>query len=127
MIEFFLSGGPLMWYLLAAATIIAVQTVRSCLALWGSADINTGRVEQHLQGILFWAVFSGVFGVFGQFMGIYKALKAIIAAADVSPPIVLMGMKLSFHTTLFGLEIFIISSVVWYILRWQLNSRVKTG
>ena len=126
MIEFFRTGGQLMWILLAVAIITAFQIIRCAIELWSNSALNKNRVEQRLQGILFWAVYSAVFGVFGQILGVYNALKAIMAASDISPPIVVMGMKVSFHTTLFGLMIFSLAAMIWYILRWRYYQRLET-
>jgi hypothetical protein len=38
-------------------------------------------------------------------------------AADISPMIVLKGVFVSFYTTFFGLGIFLVSYIIWYLLK----------
>jgi biopolymer transport protein ExbB/TolQ len=60
---------------------------------------------------------AGIAGLFFQTLGLYLAFQAIQAAADISPIIVLKGVFVSFYTTFFGLGVFLISYVIWYLLK----------
>ncbi len=117
MIDFFKSGGPYMWVLLIAAVIIIIHSVRCIIELSHGKGTDHQRVSQMLQGILFWGVFSAVAGIFGQISGIYLALSEILRATDISPQVIALGIKLSFHTTLFGMGILLVSGLIWYPLR----------
>jgi len=52
-----------------------------------------------------------VWGILGQGLGLYQAMTAIQAAADVSPAIVLGGLKVSTIAPLMGLSVFAIALV----------------
>lgn len=54
-------------------------------------------------------LFSLVWGVLGQALGLYQAMTAIQAAGDVSPAIVLGGVKVSMIAPLMGLSVFAIA------------------
>jgi hypothetical protein len=60
---------------------------------------------------------AGLTGLFFQTMGLYMAYQAIQAAADVSPMIVMKGIFVSFYSTFFGLGVFLVSLVIWYLLK----------
>ena len=56
-------------------------------------------------------------GLFFQTLGLYLAFQAIQAAADISPFIVMKGIFLSFYSTFFGMGVFLVSMIIWYILK----------
>ena len=116
MIWFIKTGGPLMLVLLLIAAVILVQIVRSAMALFGSDRDAANHIDRGVHAILFWGAFSAVLGVYAQLSGLYRALNAIIRAADVSPQIIAEGIAVSFHTTLFGLSVFLISGLAWFVL-----------
>jgi hypothetical protein len=53
------------------------------------------------------------------------ALNAIIEAADVSPQLIIMGLKNSFISPLFGVGSMLLSAVLWAILQMKYSSSVK--
>ncbi len=116
MFWFIKTGGPLMYALVVLAIVLIVLTARKAMQLYGKTDTDGSDLERGLHAILFWGAFSAVLGVYAQISGIYLALRAIIAAADISPPVIAEGMAISFHTTLFGLSVFLLSGLAWFIL-----------
>ena len=60
---------------------------------------------------------AGISGLFFQTLGLYMAYQAIIEAADISPEILMRGIFVSFYTTFFGLMVFLLSAILWYVLR----------
>jgi hypothetical protein len=46
-------------------------------------------------------------------------MLAIFQANDISPAIVALGYSMSLVTILTGLTIFMVSAVIWFILRWR--------
>ena len=68
---------------------------------------------------------AGLAGLFFQTMGLYLAFQAIQAAADISSIIVMKGVFLSFYTTFFGLGVFLVSMIIWYILKVTAGDRAK--
>ncbi len=116
MFWFIKTGGPLMYVLVVLAIVLIVLTARKAMQLYGKSESDGNDLERGLHAILFWGAFSAVLGVYAQLSGIYRALMQIIAAADISPPIIAEGMAISFHTTLFGLSVFLLSGLAWFIL-----------
>jgi biopolymer transport protein ExbB/TolQ len=105
-------GYPLM----IIAIVIIVLIVKKVVDLWVRKDLSPQKLESGLHGILFWGAVSALFGVLGQITGIYNALNAIIRATEISPNVIARGFAESFTTTIFGLEILLISAIVWFIL-----------
>ncbi len=56
-------------------------------------------------------------GLFFQTLGLYMAFQAIVEAADISPMLVMQGVFISFYTTFFGLGVFLVSLIIWYLLK----------
>jgi biopolymer transport protein ExbB/TolQ len=127
MIQFFMNGGLFMWPLLIFAIVIVVLTVKKAIDFFGRQNVNPAKMESGINAILFWGFMSLVVGFYAHFQGLYMAMQAIIKADDISPVIVTAGYAQSLITILFGLCSFIISSVVWFIFRWQYKKlTVKT-
>jgi len=64
-------------------------------------------------------------GLFFQTVGLYLAFQAIRAAADISSIIVMKGVFVSFYSTLFGLGVFLVSMIIWYILKVTAGNKAK--
>jgi len=116
---FFFSGGIFMWPLLIIAIIILYLSIRKIVDLFILDAQNRATLKNGINAILFWGSFSVVLGIFAHFVGIYQAMQAIMAAADISPAIVANGYALSLITVLSGLFLFMISSVIWLVLQWK--------
>ena len=60
---------------------------------------------------------AGITGVYFQTQGLYLAYQAIMEAADISPMILIKGVFVSFYTTFFGLGVFLVSYIIWYLIK----------
>ena len=56
-------------------------------------------------------------GFLAQIVGITMALSAIRDAADVSPQIIFNGAIVSFYAPVWGLVVFIFSTIAYYVLK----------
>ncbi len=63
-------------------------------------------------------------GFLAQIVGITLALSAIRDAADVSPQLVFNGAILSFYAPIWGLIVFICSTIAYYILKEITSKRI---
>lgn len=69
-------------------------------------------------------IFAIVWGVFGQSIGLFSALQAMEAAADISPQMIYGGIKVSFITTLYGMFIFLLSWLITIALNnWSRRTK----
>ena len=105
--------GPL---LIVLAIVIAVLSIRKIVQMLSGGDRSPAELERGLHAILFWGIMSAVLGFIGQASGLYNALGAIARAKEISPNIVAMGFAQSLTTTIFGLAVLLVSSIVWFAL-----------
>jgi biopolymer transport protein ExbB/TolQ len=68
---------------------------------------------------------AGLAGLFFQTWGLYLAFQAIQAANDISAIVVMKGVFVSFYTTMFGLGVFFVSMIIWYILKVTAGNKAK--
>lgn len=108
-------------------TLVALVEVGLALRLAGrfirgaaAGPETAGRINT----ILFWGFVAAVMGFLGQAVGIYNAMRVIATAEAVAPNLVAQGFAESFTTTVFGLTILLMATLVWLGLRaW--NGRVQ--
>lgn len=74
--------------------------------------------HKSLNTLLVLGSFNLALGMIGQITGIWDAIDAIKAAADINPEIVLNGIKVSFGTTIFGLATLVIATLAWLLLTY---------
>ena len=75
--------------------------------------------------LLFLGIFCFVWGALLQIMGFIGALGEIIVATDISPQIVLKGMRITFVPPAVGLGTMLISALLWAILQGKYTSTLK--
>jgi len=112
-------GGPFMWLMFFILLIILFLSVRNGVLLFMRKENYSVKAETSLNGIIFWGALSIVIGFLAHFLGLYHAILAISHSTDISPAVIAMGYAQSLLTVLFGMTIFIISAIFWFILRWQ--------
>ena len=121
MINFFMSGGMNMWFLLIIAIVIIIISIRKAMQLYGKEELPKPVLETGINAIVFWGAIAAIIGFFSHYWGLYNAMQAIMRANDISPAIVAGGYAMSLITILSGLTIFICSMIIWFVLRWRLK------
>lgn len=121
MIDTFLNGGVVMWPMTATLIGVIWLTLRAAVRLRnGDADLDA--VEHETQAILFWGVISLVLGVLGTVLGVVIMTQAVVLANAVEPALVWGGVGVAAVSLIFGLTIFLLSSVCWFLLnRWAVR------
>jgi len=117
MLQLFMAGGPFMWFLLVLLFVIIGLGVSNAMQVFGKKTRSKIQIENGINSILFWGVFSAVIGFFAHFLGLYQAFTSIMAAADINPAIIGGGYAVSLITVLFGMFIFMISALIWFVLK----------
>jgi len=117
------------WPLAFSVVVIAGLTLYSSYRLLrpgASADLRT---KAFVDAVLFWGGFAAVWGVLGTLIGVTIAAQAIEAAGDVSTSLVWGGIKVAMLTSLFGMLIMVVSSLIWFALqlRWRLLQAAEEG
>ena len=119
MIQFFREGGEMMWLFVLLVLLIVYLSIKKLIQLYGKEDLPKSTLETGINAIIFWGAISAILGFFAHYLGVYYAMQAIYKANDISPAIVAQGYSMSLITILTGLIIFILSAVIWFILRWR--------
>ena len=102
MIETLLNGGPFMLVL---------------LILFGSVifiSLKNIKEPYNTNAIVLLGIFSAVFGIFATYLGINSASNAVANISNISPQILISGLKTSLITSFTGGIIMLISTVLWY-------------
>lgn len=111
--KFFMFMGPWKWIMIFMALIVIILIAKKVYDLLIKRNGNT----RYLNAILFWGGITALLGIIGQLSGYWFVLNEIMEAPDISPPLLLTGYLSSFVTPLFGLVVFLISGICWWILK----------
>ena len=122
-IDLHLMGGPLFMNFLSLLLLaIIAQFCIAGYALYFTGSPKPVMTKNLTLGVIYLGGFSAIWGILAQGIGIWFALTEIQKAADVSPAIIMGGIKVSMIAPLYGIVIFLISSVLWFILKTRYHS-----
>ncbi len=79
-------------------------------------EFDYAKLKSRLKHIKTIGTFALVTGILGQLIGFYGAFEAIETAGDISPSLLMGGLKVSMITTLYGFFIYLFSLLVWFIM-----------
>ncbi len=115
--EQFINGGfmfmipmMIMWIVLIFLTIKLSLSYRL-------ESRNVEKLKNQNSIILFMGSFMFLGSIFYQTLGFYQALSAIEVARDISPSLIMGGLKVSFIAPLHGCFFFLICGIIWFIFR----------
>lgn len=69
-------------------------------------------------------LFALIFGILGQLIGLYGAFSSMAEVTSISPDILYAGLKVSMITTLYGIIIYLIALLLWFVSRQLIDKRV---
>ncbi|HKI90198.1 MAG TPA: MotA/TolQ/ExbB proton channel family protein [Draconibacterium sp.] len=117
--EIYPAGGPYMNVISLLALVMIVVTVWKLVQIISKKQFDFKLLDL----ILLAGSVSAAVGILSQIIGIVQALEAIRAAADVSPQIVMGGAIVSFYAPIYGFIVFVISMVIYAILKEIVKAR----
>jgi biopolymer transport protein ExbB/TolQ len=123
MFNLFREGGVMMWPLLVLAVTVVVLSVRGWVRV-SRIDGPDPVVETGVDAVVFWGAWSVVLGLLGTIVGIYIAAGYIAAAPAINPQIIWGGIRVALTTLVFGLLIFAVAAVAWFVLRSRYRKRI---
>ena len=100
---------------------VLIFTILGFIQLSSKSESNLVRLNNMVLAIKFLGGFAAVWGILGQGIGIYQACVAIQEVEDVSPALLAGGFQISMITALYGIIIFLISHISWFILKTKYN------
>lgn len=119
--QFFMWMGPYKWPMIIVSSLVLVLIIKKAIALT-LPSLSYEKKAAGINAILFWGGLSMAFGIFVQTVSLWVALNEIIAAADISPTMVLVGFYGSFCSTLFGSLTLIVAALAWWLFRSRVRS-----
>ena len=120
MFNFLRTGGILgMSMITCCALLVLIFTFVKGYDVFVRGNID----KKGLVGILFFGSLAPLIGIIWQMIGMMQAFTAIQEAADISPAIVLEGIKMSMYAPMFGLIILFFASILWFILKWTIEKK----
>ena len=118
-------GGIFLWVQILVVLLMLVMAIIKFNQYYGNSNLASLPFHKSHHAILFLGIFNLVWGMFTQVLGFVQALNAIIAAADVSPALIMEGLKNSFVSPLIGLVSILIGALLWAILQARFTSRAR--
>jgi hypothetical protein len=118
-------GGPLFMGILTILLVL-VLTLAVVFAVW----IITGRIERveifrhRLTYLKSLGLLTMITGILGQLIGLVMAFGAIERAGDISPAMVWGGLKISMYTTLYGIGIYLLAIILWFVLDFWFHKSI---
>lgn len=110
-------GGPLfMGILTILLLIILATTVVFALLIASGKALEIKGSRTRLIYIKSMGLFTMIFGILGQLVGLTEAFGSIERAGDISPGLIFGGLKVSMYTTLYGIVIYLVSILIWFLL-----------
>lgn len=104
-----------MGILTALLILMVAWAVYHVLPVLLKKDVDLVRTKSQLKHTKTIGTFALVTGILGQLIGFYQAFNAIEKAGDISPSLMMGGLKVSMITTLYGIIIFLLSLFLWFI------------
>ncbi len=87
---------------------------------------NPESLRKGLDAILFIGSLCFAYGVLGQTIGIYQMLQFISASQQqLSPQVIAAGLQISIIPALYGLIIFIMAALCWFLFRNRYKQLLK--
>jgi len=114
--HYIIGGVAFMIPLLIMWIVLVVISIRFLLSYY-SEKRNVIKLKRINSTIIFIGSFMFLASLFYQTLGFYGALSAIEAAGDISPRIIMGGLKVSFIAPLHACFFFLIASLIWFIFR----------
>ena len=128
MTQFFMEGGIVFMSILTLLFLLILGlSVFAGISIFKST-ISPAK-EKHLIGhIKSIALFTLAFAVFGQILGLVDIFGYLANKdANVASSILAKGIKLTFHPTMYGLIIYLISILITAGLKFQINRTETQG
>ncbi len=123
--DLFYMGGTLFMSILTILLVLMVTySLFNLIAILKNNDEERIRIRSRLPHIKSIGLFSIITGILGQLIGLYTAFSVIEKAADISPAMIYGGIKISMITTLYGIIIYLISILIWFVLDLLASKKV---
>ena len=108
MLETLLKGGPFMMVLLILVGSIIFISLKNI------------KEPYNTNGIVLLGIFSALVGISATYIGVNAAFSVVPEISNISPQILINGLKISLITSFIGGIIMLISTALWYFfIKWH--------
>jgi hypothetical protein len=124
MLRYLIEGG--IWFMGTLSVLLLVILSLSIMAGRLTINPSAGRLKRisklsdYIKSV---ALFTLVFGIFGQILGLVNIFDYLANQnSEIAPAILTMGIKITCYTTIYGIIIYLISILISLGLKLRLNS-----
>ena len=96
---------------------VLVLTVVIGGAIFTNKVIDDYKINVRLGYIKSLGLFGLILGMLGQFIGLFEAFRIIETGMNISPAFLAGGLRVSSITSIYGMIIYLIAYLLWFILR----------
>jgi biopolymer transport protein ExbB/TolQ len=122
--DLFYMGGPLFMGILTTLFVIMLAiTVYYVISIASGKAASMKSFRHKLTYLKSVGLFTMITGILGQLIGLFSAFVAMEQAMDISPAILAGGLKVSMITTLYGVGIYLLSILIWFLLDLWYNKQ----
>ncbi len=122
--KFFYMGGPIFMGILTFVLISMVAwTIYHLFPILTGKKINLTKTRLKLKHIKTIGSFGAVIGILGQLIGLYSAFSVLEKHGDISQSLIAGGLKVSTIPTIYGILIFLISLLLWFMVDNKLSQK----
>lgn len=120
--QHFLEGGPFFMLLHYIMWILVILYVVKFLRNYRLENKDSKKLSKYNSTILFIGGFGLLLAIFFQHVGFYGALSAIEQAQDISPKLIMGGLRISFIAPLYAFFLFLVSFFIWFVFRNKIRA-----
>ena len=123
MVTYFIEGGKWLMGTLSILflIILSLSVMAGTLAIKSTSD-NADKMNNLIGYIRSIALFSLVFGVFNQILGLADIFDYLAHEnSEIAPAILAKGIKISCYTTIYGIIIYLVSILITLGLKLRIN------
>jgi hypothetical protein len=110
MTKYFYEGGPLFMGILSIVLLAVFIVAILAILKKDQPEATVGKLDT----VKSLGLFALVFGMLGQFIGLFSAFEVISTGMEISPAMMAGGVKVSMITSIYGMIIFVISYLIWF-------------
>ncbi len=119
MLSLYYQSGMFGWLMLLCTLSVIVFTIISANLIFAEKSPNEDKLRDYLNMVVRSGVLAAAIGFCGTIFGGYQAIWAILDATEISMRIVWEGVNIALSSTILGFSIFIISAIIWFVLRMR--------
>ena len=122
----FYEGGPSFMSLVYLLWIVVIIMTLRIIYDLVKGKKTIAKLKKENEVILFTGSFAFLVGVLGQVIGLYGAMEAVETAKEaISPSLLAGGLRVSSLPPLYGLTLFVISGLLWFVFRQVIWNRAR--